>query len=374
MNYQKRIVTEPLGLFRFLARKHMESRGKQAFLYGVIYLLLITLPNTLVRVVTNFNVEAVNQATRISYGLPYSSSKSAQLILIALIIFGLFVSISGPLSLGIQNIYLRFRRGQNVDISLLFSGFENFGRAFLLCLLTTVFIVLWAMVSYLPGSILLGLLGFDSIQTGNAVLNQLLDVLLFLVLTFAGMIAAYRYYFAYLILADNPKMKVMDAIRISKILTKGNKKRLFLLDLSFLGWMLLSFVALFIVMFVILILFVIPFVDFGQATTNAIEIVLAISEALCAGLVIFYRGVAITVFYETAGGIGVPMPTTVHTNSDPSICEPQNLPLPIQEQGQLQENPNTEEPVTTLPEVAQSPTELPPLQENPNTEEPQTPQ
>lgn len=46
------------------------------------------------------------------------------------------------------------------------------------------------------------------------------------------------------ILAENPKISRKDAFYLSKQLTNRNKWKLFLLDLSFLGWHVLSFFTL----------------------------------------------------------------------------------------------------------------------------------
>ena len=55
-----------------------------------------------------------------------------------------------------------------------------------------------------------------------------------------GIIAAYRYRFALYNLCENPEMGVMEALNMSKAQTLGFKGQLFVLDLSFIGWYLLS--------------------------------------------------------------------------------------------------------------------------------------
>ena len=60
--------------------------------------------------------------------------------------------------------------------------------------------------------------------------------LLFLI---PGIIASYSYSMATYILAENPDMKAGEALRLSKEMMRGNKWRLFCLELSFIGWALL---------------------------------------------------------------------------------------------------------------------------------------
>ena len=60
-----------------------------------------------------------------------------------------------------------------------------------------------------------------------------------LLFLFPGIIATYRYRFAYYNILSDPTMTASDAIRLSCRQTMGMKGELFLLDLSFLGWLML---------------------------------------------------------------------------------------------------------------------------------------
>lgn len=55
-----------------------------------------------------------------------------------------------------------------------------------------------------------------------------------------GIIFYYRYYFANMIMADNPNLSAKQAVKLSIKMTDGHKGELFALDLSFLGWVLLT--------------------------------------------------------------------------------------------------------------------------------------
>jgi len=57
-----------------------------------------------------------------------------------------------------------------------------------------------------------------------------------------GIIAAYRYRMAVYILLDNPEMSAMQCLRESKRMMRGHKAELFKLDLSFIGWFLLTLI------------------------------------------------------------------------------------------------------------------------------------
>ena len=61
-----------------------------------------------------------------------------------------------------------------------------------------------------------------------------------LLLGFPGIIAKYRYRQAIYILVDDPSKSPMQCIRESKAMMKGHKWELFVLNLSFIGWLLLA--------------------------------------------------------------------------------------------------------------------------------------
>ena len=113
--------------------------------------------------------------------------------------------LTGPLTFGMAQTALKVVRGKNIEFNDLFTGFKSFSRAFLLALLKEIFIMLWSLLFIIP-----------------------------------GIIKTYSYSMAYYILIDNPQMSANEAIKKSNELMNGNKWRLFCLELSFIGWDLLS--------------------------------------------------------------------------------------------------------------------------------------
>ena len=98
------------------------------------------------------------------------------------------------------------RRSQPALGNLL-DGFGMFPRVLFLIILQIVFIFLWSLLLVIP-----------------------------------GIVAAYRYSFAVYVMIDHPEMSAMDCLRESKRLTTGYKRQLFLLDLSFIFWFLLTMI------------------------------------------------------------------------------------------------------------------------------------
>lgn len=85
---------------------------------------------------------------------------------------------------------------------------------------------------------------FKSGSYGNVVLNMFLRGLYIalwsLLLVIPGIIKSYEYRMVPYLLAECPEMSSADAFRISKELMYGQKMNAFVLDLSFIGWGILS--------------------------------------------------------------------------------------------------------------------------------------
>ena len=69
-------------------------------------------------------------------------------------------------------------------------------------------------------------------------------VILWALIPIAGpvlaIVAGFRYAMAFMVQVDNPALPIRDCLNRSKFLMKGNKGKLFLLSLSFIGWYLLA--------------------------------------------------------------------------------------------------------------------------------------
>jgi len=112
--------------------------------------------------------------------------------------------ISAPILLSLAIIFLNLVRNPQVKKGGIFDGFKNYNSAFLVSLLKSIFIFLWSLLLIIP-----------------------------------GIIKSYAYSMSYYILADNPEMTALEAIRASNEMMKGHKASLFMLYFSFIGWYLL---------------------------------------------------------------------------------------------------------------------------------------
>ena len=78
-------------------------------------------------------------------------------------------------------------------------------------------------------------------------LRDLFTILWTFLFIIPGIIKAYQYRMVTYILADHPEMSWQEVLNRSKEMMRGNKMKAFLLDLSFIGWILLGVLTLGIV-------------------------------------------------------------------------------------------------------------------------------
>lgn len=126
----------------------------------------------------------------------------ATIFLVIFLISIVFSAIGASVQLGYNMLLLKYYEPeQKPGIGDLFCRFHIFWKAFGLRIVMSIFITLWTFLFIIP-----------------------------------GIIASYNYAMAPYLMAENPDMGIMEAIRRSKELMQGNKWRLFCLHISFIGW------------------------------------------------------------------------------------------------------------------------------------------
>lgn len=132
--------------------------------------------------------------------MPFFVGMFTFLFLYALVTF----FVGGAVTLG----YCRFNKNMigytEPQFKDLFSRFDIFWKAFCMRLLIIIFTFLWTLLLIIP-----------------------------------GIIAGFSYAMTPYILEENPNMGAYEAIMASKEMMRGNKWRLFCLDISFIGWAIL---------------------------------------------------------------------------------------------------------------------------------------
>lgn len=138
-----------------------------------------------------------------------------------------------------------------------------------------LFLILWALAVFIPGIFIIGIylagtilkgLDFNNMEqylenmfsdfgsmlngatsaAGTLLVAVLIYFILVVLLSIVLIIKSIQYSQMQFILSENPGMSVRRAMRLSIEYTKGNKGNLFVLSLSFIGWILLAMIPAFI--------------------------------------------------------------------------------------------------------------------------------
>ena len=133
--------------------------------------------------------------------------------------------IGGTVQLGYAGFLLRQNRRQDPRFSDLFSEFYRIGRGFAQMFLVGLYTFLWTLLLIIP-----------------------------------GIVKSYSYAMTPFIMADHPELTANQAIARSRQIMNGHKWELFVLDFTFLGWMLLGCLTMGIGL-----LWVIPYVNAAHA-------------------------------------------------------------------------------------------------------------
>lgn len=115
----------------------------------------------------------------------------------------------GSSAIAFTNIFiLLYLSNDGITFSDFVNGFSDFLRGFLGMLWMSLWIFLWSLLFVIP-----------------------------------GFIKAFAYSQIFFILSDNPKIGVIKAMNISKVITQGHKADIFCLAFSFIGWYFLGIIT-----------------------------------------------------------------------------------------------------------------------------------
>ncbi len=130
--------------------------------------------------------------------------------------------ILGPaFELSLIMIFLDLAKGIKPTVSKVFDGFYDLWSVVKVYLISYIFVFLWSLLFVIP-----------------------------------GIVKSYSYMMAPYILAENKGMSALEAINRSKAMMDGHKMDLFVLYLSFIGWILLVYIT-----FGLALIWVFPYMD-----------------------------------------------------------------------------------------------------------------
>ncbi len=173
-----------------MAREKLKGNWNSAAVFMLVVFLIIVVISGIFGSMT-----MLLQKGSLEYDLIYPVLDLVSSLLMFPLIYGLFVS------------FLNLGRGRSLHVEDLPKYYNK--RFWLTIILQTIYIYLWTLLLIIP-----------------------------------GIVKAYSYALTPYILADNPELSNNAAIEKSMAMMKGHKMKLFLLDLSFIGWFLLCIVTL----------------------------------------------------------------------------------------------------------------------------------
>jgi len=117
------------------------------------------------------------------------------------------ILVTGPMTYGLTYVFLNQARNQeDMNLGDLFKAFNaDFLQYFLLGLMVAIFTYLWSLLFVIP-----------------------------------GIVKAYSYSMAFYLKADHPEWGWKECIDESRRMMDGHKAELFILDLSFIGWLIVG--------------------------------------------------------------------------------------------------------------------------------------
>lgn len=248
-----------------IAKASLKGRWALAIVVTFLNIVLLMVPDLLNRQYKMERLMNLMHENRLflDYDL-YNYASSISVIKVSLL-WRMFIWIInlifvGALSFGIARFFIKLVRRNNPKIENLFDGFKILGTTILTHIVLSIFKFLWYALAAIV-IILLGVVGTfvfnNPTYTEGQLITSILGFITLASIIYIGVsIFLNRYALTYYILSDNSSLEVMDSINKSVELMKGNKIRLFLLYLSFIGWYVLGMVS-----FGIGFIWILPYVE-----------------------------------------------------------------------------------------------------------------
>ncbi len=241
-------------------RSELKTRAKEFLKTRYWYALLVTIIGGLLGGGSSFSASFRNNTDSESMKKFFETLDPTVLLLftgaaafLALlsVLFSIFVGV--PVGIGMMRWFSRTREGGDPSkIGLLFSLFKK--ESYLPSIGASLWMQLWLFLWSLPsialvivGTAVIILPGMFTRAGAVAGVAYLAPGIVGIVLALAALILpivkGYAYRMTPWILADNPRIGYQRALKLSIAMTDHQKLDMFVLDLSFIGWFLLGFLA-----------------------------------------------------------------------------------------------------------------------------------
>ena len=191
------------------ARQAMLQAKPNVFFFTLLYIVVGYILSTLSMRMTGTNTGAFMELIEAAEEPMGFAVEYADMSPLRMVLFIAIDLMSITVSAGFLLYCLCSSRRIACTYGTLLDGFGIFLRLIALEILMGVFVLLWSLLFIIP-----------------------------------GIIAGYRYRLALYLLLDHPEYSPLECIRLSKKLMQGRKMELFMLDLSTIGWRLLTLIPL----------------------------------------------------------------------------------------------------------------------------------
>lgn len=152
-----------------------------------------------------------------------------------------------PIVLGLMFSFIKLKRNEDISaFEFLNLGFSNFGRAWKITLRT----FLKLLLPFIGVIISIGLIASSVAMTSVAAITggsiessallSLLGIIIYLASIIWLVVRSLLYSLTWYIAYDNPNMTALEVVNESARMMRGNRGKLFLLELSFIGWAILT--------------------------------------------------------------------------------------------------------------------------------------
>lgn len=202
-------INKTAAEFRSIARLALKGKWPIAILAGFVCLLLGGMTSPLsINFTYDVNIEETGGALDLGNSMSmlpeWLPGIAAGVLIFALIYAILYFVVGSVIAIGYAKFNLEIVDHAEAKVGTLFECMSMWKTAVVTRLLTSLIVLLWSLLLIIP-----------------------------------GIVAAYSYAMTDYILAENPDMKAREAMKASKEMMKGNRWRLFVLELSFIGWLIL---------------------------------------------------------------------------------------------------------------------------------------
>ncbi len=219
--------------FRALARETLRGKWGPAVAVCLVSSLILGIPSIIVNL-SSTNMQDLLELMEMEQMLAVLM-RLATVSWIASIVSWV---LSGVINFGTADYFTRLVKGEPVAFKQVFAHFRRILPGMGMTFMVGLFSALWMFLFLIPAALLISLIIFSSI--GFAMFLYMFIMLGSLA---AALVVICRYSMVHYLLAEFTDLGVMDAIRESKRLMRGNCWRYFCLSMSFIGWYLLALVT-----------------------------------------------------------------------------------------------------------------------------------